>query len=123
MLQQPHNLCDDRIEYPIRDRLSFLRFLGLPLEDRGPDANTVGLFREQIKARGLMEICLPASTSSGPHRAFEVLLDQSEEESGHKRAIYADSAYRSVEKQAMRDAMKSESHIGEKGSKSPPLSE
>ena len=55
VLQQLHNLSDDRIEYQIRDRLSFMRFLGLQLEDRVPDAKTVWLFREQIKAGGLME--------------------------------------------------------------------
>ena len=225
VLQQRHNPCDDRVEYPIRDRLSFMRFLGLPLEDRVPDANTVALghpvwlFREQIKALGLMEIgfarfhaqlaaqgfaakagqmidatfvAIPrqrntreenalikegvtpeawkeapaaqnklrqkdvaarwakkslenhygyknhinadqghkrvqsyAVTAASVHdsQVFEVLLDQREDESGHKRAIYADSAYRSVEKQAMLDAMKIESPIGEKGSKSPPLSD
>ena len=55
VLQQLHNLSDDRIEYPIRDRLSFMRFLGLQLEDRVPDAKTVWVFREQIKVQGLME--------------------------------------------------------------------
>ena len=29
VLQQLNNLSDDRIEYQIRDRLSFMRFLGL----------------------------------------------------------------------------------------------
>ena len=43
VLQQLHNLSDDRIEYQIRDRLSFMRFLGLQLEDRVPDAKTVAL--------------------------------------------------------------------------------
>jgi IS5 family transposase len=32
ILQQLHNLSDDRIEYQIRDRLSFMRFLGLELK-------------------------------------------------------------------------------------------
>ena len=45
VLQQRHNLSDDRIEYQIRDRFSFMRFLGLPLEDRVPDAKTVALVR------------------------------------------------------------------------------
>src|SRR5450756_588101 len=43
VLQQLNNLSDDRIEYQIRDRLSFMRFLGLNLEDRVPDAKTVWL--------------------------------------------------------------------------------
>src|ERR1035441_9685811 len=54
VLQQLHNLSDDRIEYQIRDRLSFMRFLGLQLEDRVPDAKTVWLFREQLKNKGLV---------------------------------------------------------------------
>ena len=56
VLQQLHNLSDDRIEYQIRDRLSFLRFLGLQLEDRVPDAKTVWLFRERLKEMTLMEV-------------------------------------------------------------------
>ena len=222
VLQQLHNLSDDRIEYQIRDRLSFMRFLGLQLEDRVPDAKTVWVFREQIKAQGLMEklfarfheqlaaqgyaaragqmidatfVEIPrqrnnrdenaeikagvtpeawqadnkaaknklrqkdvdarwakknlenhygykshinadqghklvqsyAVTAASVHdsQVFEVLLDQSEVEgdSGKKRAIYADSAYRSAEKEAALQEMKIESQICEKGTKSAPLSE
>lgn len=53
VLQQLNNLSDDRIEYQIRDRLSFMRFLGLQLEDRIPDAKTVWLFRERLKEQNL----------------------------------------------------------------------
>jgi IS5 family transposase len=56
VLQQRHNLSDDRIEYQIRDRLSFMRFLGLQREDRVPDAKTVWLFRERLKDQKLTEI-------------------------------------------------------------------
>jgi IS5 family transposase len=56
VLQQLHNLSDDRIEYQIRDRLSFMRFLGLQLEDRVPDAKTVWLFRERLKHAGLIDV-------------------------------------------------------------------
>lgn len=55
VLQQLNNLSDDRIEYQIRDRLSFMRFLGLQLEDRIPDAKTVWLFRERLKTLNLTE--------------------------------------------------------------------
>ena len=55
VLQQLHNLSDDRIEYQIRDRLSFMRFLGLQLEAKVPDAKTVWLFRERLKELNLME--------------------------------------------------------------------
>lgn len=56
ILQHLYNLSDDGIEYQIRDRLSFMRFLGLQLEDRVPDAKTVWLFRERLKALGLVEV-------------------------------------------------------------------
>lgn len=55
VLQQLNNLSDDRIEYQIRDRLSFMRFLGLELEDRVPDAKTVWSFREQLKVLQLLD--------------------------------------------------------------------
>ena len=55
VLQQLNNLSDDRIEYQIRDRLSFMRFLGLNLEDRVPDAKTIWLFRETLKQQGVGE--------------------------------------------------------------------
>ncbi len=41
VLQQLYNLSDDQIEYQIRDRLSFMRFLDLGVEDRVVDANVV----------------------------------------------------------------------------------
>jgi transposase len=49
VLQQLHILSDDGIEYQIRDRFSFMRFLGLQLEERGPDSKTVWTFREALK--------------------------------------------------------------------------
>ena len=49
------NRSDDRIEYQVRDRLSFMRFLGLGLEDRVPDARTVWLYREGLAQAGMVE--------------------------------------------------------------------
>lgn len=56
ILQQLNNLSDDRIEYQIRDRVSFMRFLGLQMEDRIPDAKTIWLFREHLNEQNLMEV-------------------------------------------------------------------
>jgi IS5 family transposase len=56
ILQHLYNLSDDGIDYPIWDRLSFMRFLGLQLEDRVPDAKTVWLFRERLKTLGLVDV-------------------------------------------------------------------
>ena len=48
VLQSLYNLGDDSVEYQIRDRLSFMRFLGLGLHDRVPDAKTIWLYREAL---------------------------------------------------------------------------
>jgi IS5 family transposase len=50
-----YNLSDDQVEYQIRDRLSFMRFLGLGLEDKVPDAKTVWLYRDQLAQAGTIE--------------------------------------------------------------------
>ena len=54
-LQQLYNLSDDQIEYQIRDRLSFMRFLDLGVEDRVPDAKTVWLYREKLAQAGMVK--------------------------------------------------------------------
>ena len=47
VIQAANNLSDERAEFLINDRLSFMRFLGLSLSDRVPDARTIWLFREK----------------------------------------------------------------------------
>ena len=60
VLQRIYNLSDDQTEYQINDRMSFMRFLGLGLEDRVPDAKTIWLFRNTLAqtdaARKLFEL-------------------------------------------------------------------
>src|ERR671917_1140168 len=48
LLQAMHALSDERVEYLVKDRLSFMRFLGLGLADPVPDANTIWTFREAL---------------------------------------------------------------------------
>ena len=48
ILQRLYNISDDQTEYQIKDRLSFMRFLGLSLKDTIPDAKTIWYFREQL---------------------------------------------------------------------------
>ncbi len=43
VLCELYNLSDDQVEYQLRDRLSFMRFVGFGLEDKVPDAKTVWL--------------------------------------------------------------------------------
>lgn len=55
VLQALYNLSDDQAEYQLRDRLSFMRFLGLGLEDPVPDAKTLWLYREALTKAGAVE--------------------------------------------------------------------
>jgi IS5 family transposase len=55
VIQRLYNISDAELEYQINDRLSFMQFLGLGLEERIPDATTVWLFREQLIESGLVE--------------------------------------------------------------------
>lgn len=216
VLQQLHNLSDDRIEYQVRDRLSFMRFLGLQLEARVPDAKTVWLFRERLKELKLVEVLfarfheqlaargyvaragqmidatfvevprqrntreenagikageVPVGWQETPAKqrqkdvdarwtkknqethygyknhvnadeanklvqryavsdaavhdsqVFEELLDQTTDAEGEKRAVYADSAYRSQEREARLAAEGFESQIHEKGTRGHPLTD
>jgi IS5 family transposase len=53
VLQSLYNLSDEKIEFQIRDRISFMRFLDLSLGDAVPDEKTIWLFREQLTETGL----------------------------------------------------------------------
>lgn len=53
-LQMLYNLSDDQTEFQIKDRLTFMRFLGLKLHDNVPDAKTIWLYRERLMSKGLM---------------------------------------------------------------------
>ena len=55
ILQRLHNLSDERLQYQVTDRLSFMRFLRLDLAADVPDARTVWAFRESLKHGGLVE--------------------------------------------------------------------
>jgi transposase, IS5 family len=55
VIQAQNNLSDDRAEFLINDRLSFMRFLGLGLGDKVPDAKTIWAFRERLTRAGAIE--------------------------------------------------------------------
>lgn len=55
ILQSLYNLSDQAAEFQIRDRFSFLRFLGLNIGQTVPDANTIHLFRETLIKEQLVE--------------------------------------------------------------------
>lgn len=55
VIQTLYSLSDDASEYQIKDRLSFMRFLGLGLHDPVPDAKTIWLYREQLVRAGAFD--------------------------------------------------------------------
>src|SRR6202162_6072167 len=55
ILQSLYNLSDEQVEYQVRDRLSFTRFLTSGIEDSIPDGTTLWLFREKLAKAGVIE--------------------------------------------------------------------
>lgn len=55
VLQALYGLSDAQAEYQIRDRLSFMRFLGLGLNAKVPDEKTIWLYRELLVRAGAIE--------------------------------------------------------------------
>ena len=55
VLQSLYNLPDERTEFTIRDRLSFMRFLGIGVGDPVPDATTIWLFRDHLTQANAVE--------------------------------------------------------------------
>lgn len=55
VLQHLYNLADDELEFQIRDRYSFCRFLNLTPESVVPDARTIWLFRETLTKKELIK--------------------------------------------------------------------
>ena len=58
IIQTINNLNDERAEFLINDRHSFMRFLGLGLNDRVPYARTIWLFREQLTPANAIDALL-----------------------------------------------------------------
>jgi len=55
LLQRWYDLSDEALEASLSDRLSFLRFCGLSLEDDVPDHSTFWRFRERLGQAGLID--------------------------------------------------------------------
>jgi transposase len=67
VLHALNSLSDDQVEFQIQDRLSFMRFLGLGLGDKVPDAKTIWLFREHLKQACAVEnLFVRSDTSISP---------------------------------------------------------
>jgi transposase, IS5 family len=55
VLQTLYTLSDEQTEYQLKDRLSFMRFVGLALHEAVPDAKTIWLYREQLARASAVE--------------------------------------------------------------------
>lgn len=81
VLQALNDLSDERAEFLITDRLSYMRFLGLGLGDKAPDRNTIWTFREALKAAGVIDDLFAAFdaqiTGSGYHATHGQIVDAS----------------------------------------------
>ena len=60
ILQAQHNLSDARMEFMIRDRLSWMRFLRFDLGGPTPDENTIRLFRNKLTETGTLKRVMKA---------------------------------------------------------------
>jgi len=60
ILQAQHNLSDARMEFMIRDRLSWMRFLGFDLGAPTPDESTIRHFRNRMTETGTLKRVMKA---------------------------------------------------------------
>ena len=60
ILQARHDLSDARMEFMIRDRLSWMRFVGFELGGTTPDENTIRQFRNRLSETGTLERVMKA---------------------------------------------------------------
>ena len=59
-----HDLSDERMEFPIRDRFSWLRFPGFRIGEPTPDQKTIRPFREKLTGRVCLKSCLQVLKSN-----------------------------------------------------------
>ena len=60
ILQAQHNLSDAKMEFMIRDRLSWMRFLNFELGGATPDENTIRHFRNRMTETGTLKRVMKA---------------------------------------------------------------
>ena len=60
IVQAQHNLSDARMAFMIRDRLSWMRFLGFELGGPSPDENTIRHFRNRMIETGTLKRVMKA---------------------------------------------------------------
>ena len=96
ILQALNDLSDERAEFLITDRLSYMRFLGLGLGDKAPDRNTIWTFREKLKEAGVIDDLFASLeleiTASGYHATHGQIVDASLVSAPKQRLTEAEKA-------------------------------
>ena len=70
VLRSLYNLSLEQIEFQVRDRVSFMGFLGLEPGDRVPDEKTVWRFEDELAQLGLMETLFDAFNADLSRRGY-----------------------------------------------------
>ncbi|NWG70399.1 MAG: IS5 family transposase [Parvularculaceae bacterium] len=118
ILQALNDLSDERAEFLITDRLSYMRFLGRALGEKAPDRNTIWTFREALKKAGVVDALFAAFdraiTASGYRATHGQIVDASliaapkqrltdEEKAAIKAGKSADEIWDNPHKAAQKD--------------------
>src|SRR5450432_3011591 len=85
LLQQWHTLSDPGAEEAVRDRLSFRRFCGLPLEVETPDHASIWRFRQTIDKLGLSTKLLAEVNRQLDARGFVIKRGTAHRRDHHRR--------------------------------------
>lgn len=118
LLQQWYNLSDPAAEEAVRDRLSFRRFIGVPLDQETPDHSSIWRFRQTIEKLGLSEKLLAGVNRQLDARGLIVkrgnLVDATIIEAAVKRPAYEEGQVNARDPDASFTIKNGETYFGYK---------
>ena len=120
VLASMHNLSDEGMEFLIRDRLSWLRFLRFEIGEPTPDQKTIWLFREKLTQEQLTQEQLTQEqlTQSGAFKSLFAAFEEQLCKRGYKPTggQIVDATLVSAPRQRMRKEEKERTRAGESAS-------
>jgi len=118
LLQQWYTLSDPGAEEAVRDRLSFRRFCGVPLDRETPDHSSIWRFRQTIEKLGLSEALLAEANRQLDARGLIVkrgtLVDATLAAAAVKRPPYGGDGVNPRDPDARHAVKHGKSHFGYK---------
>ena len=121
VLASMHNLSDERMEFLIRDRLSWLRFLRFEIGEPTPDQKTIWLFREKLTQSGAFKSLFAAFEEQLCERGYKPTGGQIVDATNSSKSVWADTAYRSAKNEAWLKAQGYRSNIHRKKPRGKPM--